>query len=126
MTAREGTADVGAIVAGPELLARFESEGRELFVTTGLGAALVAVLATGSPIAEASAQLVSQAATTYTALGYARVDGGWRVASWLSVGVSALAGSTIAPVRVRFAGNDAGRWGVPVLGASLFGQLEWN
>jgi hypothetical protein len=126
MAAREGTAEVGAIVAGPELLARFESEGRQLFVTTGLGAAFVAVLATGSPVAEASAQLVSQAATAYTALAYARVDGGFRVASWLSVGASALAGSTVAPVRVRFAGNDAGRWGVPVLGATLFGQLEWN
>jgi len=126
MSAREGTADVGAIVAGPEVFVRFESEDRQRFVTTGLGAAFVAVLAKGIPTEEGSAQLVSHAATAYTALGYARVSGGWRLARWMSVGVSGLAGSTVAPVRVRFAGNDAGRWGVPVLGLGVFGQVDWN
>jgi hypothetical protein len=126
MSGREGTADVGAITAGAEVIARFASEQRPLFLTTGLGAALAAVLATGHPIPEATAQLLSSSSTAYTALGYARATLGWKVSSWLTLGASALVGTTVTRVHVQFAGSDAGDWGVPILGAALSGQVEWN
>jgi hypothetical protein len=126
MSAREGTADVGAVVAGAEVLARFESERRRMFLTTGLGAAFVSVFATGHPIPEANAQLSSTSSVAYTALGYGRIVLGWRVSSWLALGMSGLAGTTAARVQVRFAGNDVGDWGVPVLGAALFGAVDWR
>jgi hypothetical protein len=69
---------------------------------------------------------MSDASTAYTALGYARATLGWRASSSVAFGATALAGTTAARVHVRFAGNDAGDWGVPVLGAALFGEVEWN
>ena len=40
--------------------------------------------------------------------------------------MSGLVGTTVAPVHVRFAGNDAGDWGVPLLGAALSAEADWN
>lgn len=126
MTGPEGAAEVGALVAGPDVFARFESPDGRLVLTTGLGAALVAVLAKGHPIPAAGAQLVSNASTAYTGLGYACVALAWKVSSWFAVGAGGLAGATTARVRVRFAGNDAGDWGPVVLGATVFGEVDWR
>jgi hypothetical protein len=126
MSGREGSADVGAILAGAEVIARFASERRPVFLTTGLGAAFASVLATGHPIPEATAQLMSNSSSAYTAVGYARATLGWKVSSWLTFGMSALAGTTVTRVHIRFAGSDAGDWGVPILGAALSAQVEWN
>ena len=122
----EGTADIGAIIAGVEAIARFNSERRRLFLATGLGAGFASVLAQGRPTPNASAQLAGGSSTAYTGLGYARVTLGWRPSSWLGLGLSGLAGTTVARVQVRFAGNDAGDWGVPLLGAALFGEVDWR
>ena len=51
---------------------------------------------------------------------------GWKLSSWLALGMSGLVGTTVAPVHVRFAGNDAGDWGVPLLGAALSAEADWN
>jgi hypothetical protein len=126
MTGREGSADVGAIIAGAEAIARFASERRPVFLTTGLGAAFASVLATGHPLPAATTQLMSSSSTAYTAVAYARATVGWKVSSWLKFGMSALAGTTVTPVHVRFAGSDAGDWGVPILGAALSGEVAWN
>ena len=111
MSGPEGTADVGAVTIGPEALARFESAHGRLFMTTGLGAALVYVLATGHPREQASAQLMSSLSTAYTGLGYARLTLGWKLSRWVDAGLNVVAGTTIARVQVRFAGNAGGRMG---------------
>jgi hypothetical protein len=126
MSGPEGTADVGAITIGPEALARFESAKGRLFMTTGLGAALVAVLATGHPREQASAQLLSSFSTAYTGLAYARLTVGWKLSRWFDAGVNVAAGTTVARVQVRFAGNGAGEWGTPLLGATLFAGVGWH
>ena len=126
MTGREGTAEVGAFIAGAEAIARFSSDGRRVFLTTGLGAAFVSALATGHPIQDGSAQLMSESSSAYTGLAYARATVGWKLSSWLALGMSGLVGTTVAPVHVRFAGNDAGDWGMPMLGAALSAEAGWN
>jgi len=126
MNGPEGTAHVGAFVAGAEALGRFELERAGFFLTTALGAAFVSVRAEGHPSQAVSAQLASNSSTAYTGLGYARVALGWRPTSWFGLGLDGLAGTTVARVHVRFAGNDEGDWGVPVLGASLFAEVDWR
>jgi hypothetical protein len=124
MSGPEGTADVGAVTAGVQILARFASE-RRFFANAGVGAAFAAVLATGHPTTDI-APLVGASTTAYTGLAYARAALGWKAFRWLAVGVSGVAGSTVAPVRIGFAGNDAGSWGVPLVGVALFGQADWR
>lgn len=124
MSGPEGTADVGAVTAGVEVFARFVSDQR-LFANAGVGAAFAAVLATGHPTAD-TAPLVGASTAAYTGLAYARAALGRKVLRWLAVGVSGVAGSTVAPVHIGFAGNDAGSWGVPLVGVALFGQADWR
>jgi hypothetical protein len=126
MSGPEGTADVGAIVVGVEALAHFLSRRGRLFLTTGLGVGSVSLLTKGHPSPQGSTQIESTASTAYTALGYARVNLGLKVSTWMGVGLSGLAGATVARVQIRFGGNDAGDWGVPLLGAALFAQIEWR
>jgi hypothetical protein len=126
MSGPEGTSEVGAITGGVEGLARFKFQRERLVLTTGLGASLVGVLAKGHPATAAGPQLVGNASTAYTGLGYARVAAAWKISDWLGLGVSALAGRTTAPVRIRFAGNDAGDWGTVVLGTTFFCQADWR
>ena len=122
----EGSAEVGSLVVGPELLARLPFLEGRLALTTGLGVGLVAVFTRGHPNQEAGSQLVSNASVAYTGAGYACVALALRISSWLGLGVSGLAGATPARVHIRFAGNDAGDWGTLVLGAGLFGEVGWR
>ena len=126
MSGPEGKADVGPIVVAVEMLARFRSERGRLFLITGLGAGAVALLTKGHPSPEGSTQLESNSSTAYTGLGYARITLGWKLSTWLGLGMSGLAGTTLARVHIRFGGNDAGDWGVPLLGAALFAQVDWH
>jgi len=84
------------------------------------------VLTKGHPDPSAGSQLVSSSSTAHTGLGYASVAIDWKVARWLGFGVSSLAGATISRVHVRFAGNDAGAWGTPLLGLALFSEVSWR
>jgi hypothetical protein len=95
-------------------------------LTTGLGAGAVSLLTKGHPSAEGSTQLESTSSTAYTALGFARITLGWKLSGWLGLGMSGLLGTTVARVDIRFGGNDAGDWGVPLLGAALFAQVDWH
>jgi len=97
-----------------------------LFLVTGLGGGFVAVVTKGRPIPEAGAQLLGASSTGSTALAYAQVAVGWELSNWLTLGLSGLAGTTIARVQIRFAGSDAGDWGIPVVGATMFGQVTWR
>ena len=97
MSGPEGTADVGAIVVGVEMLARFRSERGRLFLTTGLGAGPVALLTKGHPSPEGSAQVESNSSTAYTALGFARITLGWKLSSWLGLGMSGAASERRSP-----------------------------
>jgi len=126
MSGPEGKADVGPIVVGVEMLARFVSSRGRVFLTAGLGAGSVALLTKGHPSPEGSSQLESNSSTAYTGLGYGRITLGWKLSTWLALGMSGLAGTTVARVRIRFGGNDAGDWGVPLLGAALFTRVDWH
>ncbi len=126
MSGPEGTADVGAFVAGGELLTRLGTEYQRLFLTAGLGAAFATVLATGHPSQQGSAQLLGTSSSAYTGLGYLRVSLGWKPAGWLGLGISGLAGTASSRVHMRFAGNDAGNWGVPLFSAGPFGEVDWR
>jgi len=126
MSGPEGSADVGAIVAGAEALARFAAEGGRLALTAGVGAGFAAVLATGHPNQQVSPQLMSNSSTTYTAVATARATLGWKVAGWMTLGLSGLVGATPGRVQIRFAGNDAGTWGLPLVGAALFAAVDWR
>jgi len=126
MSGPEGTADVGAVIIGVEALARFLSPRGRVFLTTGLGAGSVSLLTKGHPSPEGSSQIESSSSTAYTVLGYARVNLGLKVSTWMDLGLSGLAGTTIARVQIRFGGNDAGDWGVPLVGAALFAQVDWH
>ena len=118
----EGTADVGAYLIGGEGFARFEAKGPGLFLTTGLGAALLRVNAKG----QARPALVSTSSGVFSGAGYARADAGWRPSRWLGLGVAILAGATPKPVTVRFAGNEAGKWGWPFFAAFVLAEIDWR
>jgi len=122
----EGSSDIGAVLAGGELLARFETEGHRAFLATGLGAGFASVVARGHPSQEGSAQLVGGSSSAYVGLGYLRVNVGWKATGWLGFGATGLAGTTAGRVHIRFAGNDAGDWGVPLLAGVLFGEVDWR
>jgi hypothetical protein len=118
----EGSADVGVVLVGGEIFTRFEKPGLNLYLTTGLGAAVARVSAEGhtqTPLMEATSN-------TITSAGYARLDAGWQPSRWLRLGLAALAGAAFSPVTVRFAGNEASTWGWPVLSSFLFTELDWN
>jgi hypothetical protein len=118
----EGTAEVGVYLVAGEIFARFEANGSGLFLTAGLGAAVVRVSAKG----QAEPSLVSTSAATLTGAGFARVDAGWQPSRWLRLGVSVLAGATPERVTVRFAGNEAGKWGWPFLAALALAEVDWR
>ena len=118
----EGRADLGVFLAGAELHASFETREPRLFLTTGVGTALAWVSARG----QATAPQVATSASAFAGLGYARVDAGWRASEWLSFGVSAALGATFGRVNVRFAGSDAGTWGLPILASFLISEVHWN
>lgn len=126
LTAREGSAEIGALTATAELLFRFTGVGQRLFLIAGAGGGLAYVTSRGHPREESSAQLVGRSSSTYSGLAYGRAIVGWSLASWLRVGLAGLAGTTVRPVHVRFAANDAGEWGLLLVGASVFAEVRWR
>jgi hypothetical protein len=123
----EGSADLGAVVLGGEVLARLGTERDPFLLTAGLGGGLAAVIVTGHPSNQAGGSaLVGSSSGAYTGLGYLRVNLGWRAESWLVLGATGLAGLTTGRVHIGFAGNDAGDWGVSLFGGALFGEVDWR
>lgn len=119
----EGSAAVGAIVAGGALLMRFESQRQNLFFTAGMGAAFVSLLVEGH---ETQAPLKGTSSTASIGLGTLRVNLGWKPRGWLGLGIGGLAGATPDRVHLRFAGNNAGTWGSPIIAATVFAELGWR
>ena len=102
----EGSARVGAYLAGLTLLARVTRPGADFLVTAGGGAAFVDVRATGAV--------------------YARADGTFEATGWLKLGVRAVIGAATSRVALQFAGNDAGNWGRPFLGGFALADVSWR
>jgi hypothetical protein len=122
----EGRADVGAFLVGGEVLVRLPSENDRFSLTAGLGGALTVLIATGHSSEQGWKQLLVSSRTTYTGAVYLHVDGQWRPVEWLGLGLMGLVGTTIAPVKIEFAGNDAGTWGVPFFGGLLLAEVDWR
>jgi hypothetical protein len=122
----EGRCDVGVVLVGGEALLRLPSEKAHFAFTSGLGVALASLIAKGHPSAEGEQQLLSNSTAAYTGAAYLRVEAEWRPVTWFGVGAMGLVGTTLVPIKMRFAGNDAGTWGVPFLGALLLAQVDWH
>jgi hypothetical protein len=122
----EGQADVGAMLVGGEALVRLPSENDRVAVTAGLGGALAVLVAKGHPSDQGKHQLLVSSTTAYAGAVYLHVAGQWRPAEWLGVGLMGLVGTTTTPVKITFAGNDAGTWGVPFFGGLLLAEVDWR
>jgi hypothetical protein len=118
----EGSAAVGAFLVGGEFFLRFEEPASRLFLTTGLGAAWLRLGSQGHP----EPPLVAGSPTAMTGLGYARIDGGWHPWDMLRLGLATMFGAAVTPVEIRFAGNDAGKWGWPLLAAFIYTEVDWK
>jgi hypothetical protein len=118
----EGSARVGAYLAGATLLASLTRPGSDLLATAGAGLAIVDVRADG----QTSAPLRAASASAVAAGFLARADASYEIARWFRLGLRAVAGVTVPGISLRFAGNDAGTWGRPFLGGFLLAELCWR
>jgi hypothetical protein len=118
----EGSAELGAVMAGGGLLARWRSDRGHLTAAASIGGAFAAVLVTGRPVPS----LVGESTSAYTGLAYVRLDGAWNPAQWLGLGVAGMVGTTTSRVRVQFADRNAGEWGMPLAAAVLFCKVDWQ
>ena len=127
MSGTEGSADVGAIVVRCRAARAFRCRGGRLFLSPGWARRSSRVLAKGHPNPEAGSPARQQFFAPHTPASVTRsVALDWKLSNWFGLGMSGLVGATTSRVHVRFAGNDAGDWGMPVLGASLFGEVDWR
>jgi hypothetical protein len=116
----EGSARVGAYLAGLTVAGRVSHAESPLLVTAGLGLGVLDLRADGqtsSPLQATSASLVTGAI-------FGRADASFEVARWLRLGLRAVAGATAGTIKVDFAGNDAGTWGQPFLGGLVLADLS--
>jgi hypothetical protein len=118
----QGSADVGALVAGGGVLARLTSNHRHMAITASLGGAVASVLVKGRPIPG----LVGGSTSAYTGLVYLHVHGCWNPVPWLGLGAAAIVGTTTSRVRIQFADRDVGEWGTPLAAAVLYAELDWE
>jgi len=119
----EGSARIGAYLAGLALLARLTHPGADFSVTAGGGVAFADIRAAG----ETSAQLLHTASgSAATGALYARGDATFEATRWLKLGVRAVIGAATSRVTLQFAGNDAGTWGRPFLGGFALADLSWR
>lgn len=122
----EGRADVGAILIGAEAFLRLPTEKERFALTAGLGGALTMLTATGHPSKQGAGQLLVHSRVDYTGAAYLHLQGQWRPVAWLGLGAMGLLGTTIKPVKIEFAENEAGTWGVPFVGGLLLAQVDWR
>jgi hypothetical protein len=121
ITGPEGTATIGAWLAGASLTLDYEP-GDGLYGRAALGAAAIRLTADGS----AADPLVASSRTVTSGAAYARADGGFQVAWWLRLGVRGVAGVIPGGIAVHFAGNDAGTWGRPFLAGMAVADIAWR
>lgn len=122
----EGRADVGAILIGAEAFLRLPTEKERFALTAGLGGALTMLTATGHPSKQGAGQLLANSTVDYTGAVYLHLQGQWRPAAWLGLGAMGLLGTTIKSVKIEFAENEAGTWGLPFVGGLLLAQVDWR
>jgi hypothetical protein len=118
----EGSSDVGALSAGLRLFARLPAGESRWFLTAGVGGGVINLRTRG----HASLPLTAVSRSVVVGHGYARVDVGWKPASWVKLGLSLLAGSIFEEVTFRFADNQAGTWGSVLLASFLQLGFEWD
>jgi hypothetical protein len=117
----EGSATLGTYFAGVLALVRFAPGAGRFFVTVGAGGAPLLVRYRG----ETRAPLRSSAGTRFMGAAYVRGDVGIVAASWLRLGVRALAGVSFPRLSVTFAGNDAGNFGPGLFAAFGFAEVAF-
>jgi len=118
----EGRSLVGAYWGALELFTNFLEDDSRWSLTGGLGGGIVYLHTTGQ-----STQPLAQAtAGAWTGLGYARIELALKLSKWLSLGITSSAGTTFAPVTIRFAGNQAGTWGSLLLSSFLQLGVDWK
>jgi len=118
----EGRALIGAYLAGVELCSNFTEPDSRRFLTGGLGGGIVNLRTEGQ-----SAQPLEHGSTSaLTGFGYARVEFGLKLSTWARLGIASTAGTTFAPVTIRFAGNQAGTWGSLILASFLQLGVDWE
>jgi len=117
----QGSADVGAVLAGGGLVARFQNDSGRMFVTTSLGGAFAAVLIKGRPASGFS----GTSPTAYAGFLYLRASGGVHPTRWLGLGAAGILGTTTSRVRIQFANEDVGEWGMPIAAVLLFAEVSW-
>jgi hypothetical protein len=118
----KGSADLGALIAGGGVVARWESERGHLTVATTLGGAFAKVLIRGQPIPS----YVGESTSVSTGLVYLRVHGSWKPVRWLGFGAAALIGSTTSRIHIEFNSTEVGEWGTPFTAAVFSAELDWD
>ncbi len=119
----EGHSLVGAYLAGVELCSSFVKDDPHWFLSGGLGGGIVDLRAEGRSVQPLDQQ---GSASAFTGFGYARFEVGLRLSTWARLGVTGVAGTTFVPVKIRFAGNQAGTWGILFLASFLQLGVEWE
>jgi hypothetical protein len=117
----EGSARVGAYLAGLTLAGRMSRVGSPLLVIAGIGLGVLDLRADG----QTNAPLQATNASVVTGAIFARADASLEVVRWLRVGLRAVAGVTTSAIKLDFAGNDAGTWGQPFVGGLGLADLSW-
>ena len=117
----EGSATVGAWLAGATVFSRYERPSSGLYATIAAGAAVIRLDIRGS----AGPAFVASSHTATVAAGYARADGGFAVNNWLRFGARAVAGVVPSGVTVEFAGNESAVWGQPFLAGLVLADVSW-
>jgi len=118
----EGSARISTFLAGAALFTSYEDRKNGVYVSGGAGAGVLRIEADGTAVQP----FLSQDRSIVTGAVYARGDAGLEAASWLRFGVRGVVGATTSKVAVRFAGNEAGSWGRPFLGAMAIAELTWR
>jgi hypothetical protein len=117
----EGSAAFSAYFAGGALLLRLAPDARSWFANAGAGAAFLLVRYEGDTAQPLRATSDSRA----TAAAYALFDLGLSLASWLRLGVRALAGASFERMSVTFAGNAAGSYGPALLAGFVLAGMSF-
>jgi hypothetical protein len=118
----EGSGDLGAYLVGLELFASLVPPERPWYLDAGLCATWVRIQTDG----HAKAPLIATSSSATLGAGLLRLDAGWSGSRWLRIGATLLAGATGNRLTIRFAGNQAGTWGWPVLAAFATAELRWE
>jgi len=117
----EGHSLVSPYLGTLELCTSFLQEDSRWLLTGGLGAGLVMLRTEGR-----SAQPLQQGSASATSgIGYVRVELALKLSKWVNLGITSAAGTTILPVTIRFAGNQAGTWGSLILASFLQLGVDW-